>query len=179
MTATWVALIACSRINSNQQYIPCSLYQTCLVRDNAFKVAQYLVVDHPELSPLWRGILRSWNHQDGIAVQHAQVLVRWDPHYGFPLLHNYILTSDIIVVCYPFFMILLVYTLTGRWTGLRALTFSVEVACAPGTICQQSAHKYAVPSTIFSVDLVIVLFRVDNTCHRSCDLVTHHTLCCI
>ena len=82
-------------------------------------------------------------------------------------------------VCYPFFMILLVYTLTGRWTGLRALTFSVEVACAPGTICQQSAHKYAVPSTIFSVDLVIVLFRVDNTCHRSCDLVTHHTFCCI
>ena len=35
MTATWVALIACSRIISNQQYIPCSLYQTCLVRDTA------------------------------------------------------------------------------------------------------------------------------------------------
>ena len=34
MTATWVALIAHSRIISNQQYIPCSLYQTCLVRDN-------------------------------------------------------------------------------------------------------------------------------------------------
>ena len=33
--------------------------------------------------------------------------------------------------------------------------------------------------TTCSVDLVIVLFRVDNTCHRSCDLVTHHTLCCI
>ena len=35
MTATWVALIACSRIISNQQYIPCSLYQTCLVCDTA------------------------------------------------------------------------------------------------------------------------------------------------
>ena len=33
--------------------------------------------------------------------------------------------------------------------------------------------------TTCSVDIVIVLFRVDNTCHRSCDLVTHHTLCCI
>ena len=33
--------------------------------------------------------------------------------------------------------------------------------------------------TTCSVDLVIVLFRVDNTCHRSCDLVTCHTLCCI
>ena len=34
MTATWVALIARSRIISNQQYVPCSLYQTCLVRDS-------------------------------------------------------------------------------------------------------------------------------------------------
>ena len=33
--------------------------------------------------------------------------------------------------------------------------------------------------TTCSVDLVIVLFRVDNTCRRSCDLVTRHTLCCI
>ena len=33
MTATWVALIARSRIISNRQYIPCSLYQTCLVHD--------------------------------------------------------------------------------------------------------------------------------------------------
>ena len=35
MTATWVALITRSRIISNQQYIPCSLYQMCLVRDSA------------------------------------------------------------------------------------------------------------------------------------------------
>ena len=34
MTAMWVALIARSRIISNWQYIPCSLYQTCLVHDN-------------------------------------------------------------------------------------------------------------------------------------------------
>ena len=34
MTATWVALIARSRIISNRQYIPCSLYQTCLVHDS-------------------------------------------------------------------------------------------------------------------------------------------------
>ena len=31
MTATWVALITRSRIILNRQYIPCSLYQTCLV----------------------------------------------------------------------------------------------------------------------------------------------------
>ena len=46
----------------------------------------------------------------------------------------------------------------------------VEVACA---------HKYAVAATMYSVDLVIVLFSVGNTCHRSCDIVTGHTLCCI
>ena len=34
----------------------------------------------------------------------------------------------------------------------------VEVAHAPSAICQQSAHKYAVPSITCSVDLVIVLF---------------------
>ena len=52
---------------------------------------------------------------------------------------------------------------------------SVEVTHAPGTICQQSAYKYVVPSTKYSVDLVIVLFSIGNTCHRSCDLVTCHT----
>ena len=30
----------------------------------------------------------------------------------------------------------------------------VEVACAPGTIHQQSVHKYVVPSIMYSVDLV-------------------------
>ena len=30
----WVALITRSRIISNQQYVPCSLYQTCLVHDS-------------------------------------------------------------------------------------------------------------------------------------------------
>ena len=34
MTATWVALITHSRIILNRQYVPCSLYQTCLVRDS-------------------------------------------------------------------------------------------------------------------------------------------------
>ena len=63
--------------------------------------------------------------------------------------------------------------------GCRLDATYVEVACAPGTIHQQSAHKYAVPSTKCSVDLVIVLYIVGNTCHRSCDLVTRHTLCCI
>ena len=40
MTATWVALIARSRIISNRQYIPCSLYQTCLVRDSVLTFFQ-------------------------------------------------------------------------------------------------------------------------------------------
>ena len=66
-----------------------------------------------------------------------------------------------------------------RQGSLKTKVGIVEVTCAPGTIHQQSVHQYVVPSTIFSVDLVIVLFRVDNTCHRSCDLVTGHTLCCI
>ena len=38
----WVALIAHSRIISHQQYIPCSLYQTCLVRDNALLAGEDL-----------------------------------------------------------------------------------------------------------------------------------------
>ena len=46
MTATWVALIACSRIISNQQYIPCSLYQTCLVHDTTgLKCAHNLLAE--------------------------------------------------------------------------------------------------------------------------------------
>jgi len=52
----------------------------------------------------------------------------------------------------------------------------VEVACAPGINHRQSAHKTA---THISVDLVIVLFRVDVTCHTSHVTVTHHTICCI
>ena len=36
MTAMWVTLITHSRIVLNQQYLPCSLYQTCLVRDTAY-----------------------------------------------------------------------------------------------------------------------------------------------
>jgi len=40
----------------------------------------------------------------------------------------------------------------------------IEVTCAPGVNRQQSAHKTV---THISVDLVIVLFRVDVT-------VTHH-----
>ena len=31
----WVTLITHSRIILNQWYVPCSLYQTCLVHDNA------------------------------------------------------------------------------------------------------------------------------------------------
>ena len=48
---------------------------------------------------------------------------------------------------------------------------SVEVARAPGAIHQQSVHKSGVASTAFSVDLVIVLFRVGVTCHMSHDLL--------
>ena len=40
---------------------------------------------------------------------------------------------------------------------LLILEVVAEVVYAPSTICQQSAHKYAVASTICSVDLVIVL----------------------
>jgi len=52
----------------------------------------------------------------------------------------------------------------------------VEVARAPGINCRRSAHKTA---THISVDLVIVLFRVDVTCHMSRVTVTHHNVCCI
>ena len=46
---------------------------------------------------------------------------------------------------------------------------SVEVARAPGVNRQRSAHKTV---THISVDLVIVLFRVDVTCHMSQSCVT-------
>ena len=49
MTAMWVALIACSRIISNWQYIPCSLYQTCLVCDSGCRRAQEGVVELVDL----------------------------------------------------------------------------------------------------------------------------------
>ena len=52
----------------------------------------------------------------------------------------------------------------------------VEVARAPGVNRRQSAHKTA---THISVDLVIVLFRVDVTCHMSHVTVTRHNVCCI
>jgi len=53
---------------------------------------------------------------------------------------------------------------------------SVEVARAPGVNRRRSAHKTA---THISVDLVIVLFRVDVTCHMSRITVTRHNVCCI
>jgi len=52
----------------------------------------------------------------------------------------------------------------------------VEVARAPGVNRRRSAHKTA---THISVDLVIVLFRVDVTCHTSRVTVTRHNVCCI
>jgi len=52
----------------------------------------------------------------------------------------------------------------------------VEVARAPGVNRQRSAHKTA---THISVDLVIVLFRVDVTCHASRVTVMRHNVCCI
>ena len=52
----------------------------------------------------------------------------------------------------------------------------IEVTCAPGVNRQQSAHKTV---THISVDLVIVLFRVDLTCHTSRITVTRHNVCSI
>ena len=49
----------------------------------------------------------------------------------------------------------------------------VEVARAPGVNRRRSAHKTA---THISVDLVIVLFRVDVTCHTTRVTVTHHNV---
>jgi len=52
----------------------------------------------------------------------------------------------------------------------------VEVTHAPSINCRRSAHKTA---THISVDLVIVLFRVDVTCHMSHITVTCHNVCYI
>ena len=54
MTATWVALIAHSRIISNQQYIPCSLYQTCLVCD--IGQAPKSKIEAPASQQCWLGM---------------------------------------------------------------------------------------------------------------------------
>jgi len=51
----------------------------------------------------------------------------------------------------------------------KPLSVIVEVACAPGVNRRRSVHKTA---THISVDLVIVLFRVDVTCHTSQSRVT-------
>ena len=67
---------------------------------HTFNAAQYVIVDQPELA--WRGILRSWEKNIGILRQHAQMLVKWDPHYGFLLLHNYTFTSNAITVGHTF-----------------------------------------------------------------------------
>jgi len=62
--------------------------------------------------------------------------------------------------------------------GLRWLASDmvVEVARAPGVNRRRSARKTA---THISVDLVVVLFRVDVTCHTSHVTVTRHNVCCI
>jgi len=64
------------------------------------------------------------------------------------------------------------WLVSGRGGGLG----DVEVAHAPGVNRRRSAHKTA---THISVDLVIVLFRVDVTCHTSRVTVTRHNVCCI
>lgn len=52
----------------------------------------HLVVDQPEWIPPLHGILRSFGEDRD--KPRAQVLSRWDPRYGFPLLHEYVLGSD-------------------------------------------------------------------------------------
>ena len=65
------------------------------------------------------------------------------------------------------------YSCSHIWTPAD---LSVEVAHAPSVNRQRSAHKTV---THISVDLVIVLFRVDVTCHMSRVTVTYHNVCCI
>ena len=55
MTAMWVTLITHSRIISNQQYIPCSLYQTCLVCDSGYILPIGRVVK-PTVG-VWKGVM--------------------------------------------------------------------------------------------------------------------------
>ena len=61
--------------------------------------------------------------------------------------------------------------MSAYWMGL-----TVEVARAPGVNRRRSAHKTA---THISVGLVIVLFRVDVTCHTSRVTVMRHNVCSI
>ena len=64
---------------------------------------------------------------------------------------------------------------TELTTGM-VMRSTVEVARAPGINRRRSAQKTA---THISVDLVIVLFRVDVTCHMSHVTVTRHNVCSI
>ena len=113
--------------------------------EHVFKAAQYIMIDHSELNPLWSGIICSWDQQDGIAVHHAQVLVRWDPHYGFPLLHKYILISDIIAVRYSFYYYYDSMSLSLNWQvdwfeGIEIFDFIVHAigqSTSPGCILAQ------------------------------------------
>jgi len=146
--------------------------------EHAFKTAQYLVVDHPELNPPWRGILCSWDHHDGIEVHTAQVLVRWDPRYGFPLLHNYMFTSDTIVVCYSFFfhdyIILYLDWQVGWFEGVDIFDFIVHTigrTTSPGCIMTQeyreqgdlSIWRPMIPDNAFLATLIsLVSFHISN-----------------
>jgi len=64
----------------------------------------------------------------------------------------------------------------GRGDDSTISDVAVEVARAPSVNRRRSAHKTA---THISVDLVIVLFRVDVRCHMSRVTVTRHNVCCI
>ena len=75
MTATWVTLIACSRIISNQQYIPCSLYQTCLVRDT---VRHCNTVHQPLQQPL-----HHCNSPPSIHISHARSVCHCNGPFTF------------------------------------------------------------------------------------------------
>ena len=66
--------------------------------EHAFKAAMYLMADQSGLDPQWQGILRSWDRKEGIPRPRAQWLIKWDVHYGYPLLHDCVPGQDLVVV---------------------------------------------------------------------------------
>ena len=86
---------------------------------------KYLAVDHPELSPPWRGILCEATQLYGIEWLLAQELVGWDPRYGLPLLHNYTIIAGNITASGSTFFLWFPDSCSTDWVVHQQTTFSI------------------------------------------------------
>ena len=116
---------------------------------------KYLAVDHPELSPPWRGILREATQLYGIEQLLSQELVGWDPRYGLPLLHNYtIIAGNITASGSTFFCDFRTHALQIEWfTGEQLFQFIKHIVgqtTSPACIFVQTYRQYGNNAGVWS-----------------------------